>query len=291
MTAAPPPAPPADPPPATRPALRRSRTDKIAGGVAGGLAEYSGIDPLLWRVGFVALTLAGGSGVIVYALLWLLMPGGPRRRADGAPAEPPGPRSPVAAFTVAGLLILVGLLVLVTRYTDLDPGAPGFLASALLVVGLGLVASSFSRGRSPRGGLIAVGGVLSLAVLFSSAVPEFDDETGGIGDQSYRPTTVADVRSAYHVGAGDLDLDLSRLDVDEVDTPLEVRIDHGMGDLDVTVPDDFDVRVDVEHGVGDVDLFDEGSDSGLFRGEDGDGDVDLVLTINSGFGDVEVSRA
>ncbi|SFO96252.1 phage shock protein C (PspC) family protein [Geodermatophilus dictyosporus] len=291
MTAAPPPAPPAEPPPITRPSLRRSRTDKVAGGVAGGLAEYSGIDPLLWRVGFVALTLAGGSGVLVYALLWLLMPAGPRTRADGVPAEPAGPRSPVAAFTVAGLLIIVGLLVLVTRYTDLDLGSRGFLASALLVVGLGLVASSLSRGRSPRGGLIAVGAVLSLAVLFTSAVPEIDDEVGGIGDQDHRPTSVADVRSTYSVGAGDLDLDLSRLDVGEVDTPLEVRVDHGLGDLDVTVPDDFDVRVDVEHGLGDVDLFDQGPDGGLFRGDDGDGDVDLVLTIHSGLGDVEVSRA
>jgi phage shock protein C len=49
----------------------------MIGGVCGGLAEYSGIDPLLWRVGFVALTLAGGSGILVYLLLWVLMPMGP----------------------------------------------------------------------------------------------------------------------------------------------------------------------------------------------------------------------
>src|SRR3954470_22247574 len=69
--------PPPPPGPPARPQLRRSRTDKVLGGVSGGLAEYSGIDALLWRVGFVALTLAGGAGVIVYLLLWLLMPAGP----------------------------------------------------------------------------------------------------------------------------------------------------------------------------------------------------------------------
>ena len=86
MTSAPPPAapPPLPPqtdqpswpagPPPVRPQLRRSRTDKILGGVNGGLAEYSGIDALLWRVGFVVLTLVGGSGVLVYLLLWVLMP-------------------------------------------------------------------------------------------------------------------------------------------------------------------------------------------------------------------------
>jgi phage shock protein C len=54
------------------PQLRRSATDRMLGGVAGGLAEYSRIDPVLWRVGFVALALLG-PGIVVYALLWVLM--------------------------------------------------------------------------------------------------------------------------------------------------------------------------------------------------------------------------
>src|SRR5829696_2052483 len=102
MTTAPPPAapPPSPPPPLgppmwqppppgplARPQLRRSRTDKILGGVSGGLAEYSGVDALLWRVGFVALALAGGTGIVVYLLLWLLMPAGPPAYAYGASAE------------------------------------------------------------------------------------------------------------------------------------------------------------------------------------------------------------
>jgi phage shock protein C len=56
--------------------LRRSSTDRMLGGVCGGLADYSGIDPVLWRVGMVALGLLG-PGVIVYLLLWVLMPTGP----------------------------------------------------------------------------------------------------------------------------------------------------------------------------------------------------------------------
>ncbi len=70
------------PPPVSapvRPQLRRSGSDKMIGGVCGGLAEYSGIDSLLWRVGFVGLTVAGGAGVLVYLLLWVLMPSGPLR--------------------------------------------------------------------------------------------------------------------------------------------------------------------------------------------------------------------
>jgi phage shock protein PspC (stress-responsive transcriptional regulator) len=78
MTSTTPPAAPSLPPSApVRPQLQRSSTDKMAGGVCGGLAEYSGIDPLLWRVGFVALTVAGGAGFLIYLLLWVLMPMGP----------------------------------------------------------------------------------------------------------------------------------------------------------------------------------------------------------------------
>ncbi|MGY2003642.1 PspC domain-containing protein [Blastococcus sp. SYSU DS1024] len=62
-----------------RPELRRSTTDKMAGGVCGGLADYTGIDAVLWRVGFVGLTVAGGAGILVYLLLWVLMPSGPAR--------------------------------------------------------------------------------------------------------------------------------------------------------------------------------------------------------------------
>jgi phage shock protein C len=57
--------------------LRRSATERMVAGVCGGLAEYSRIDVVLWRVGFVALTVLGGSGVLFYALLWVLMPSAP----------------------------------------------------------------------------------------------------------------------------------------------------------------------------------------------------------------------
>lgn len=55
--------------------LRRSKTDRMLGGVCGGLAESLGVDATLLRIGLVALTLLGaGSGVIVYAAIWLIAP-------------------------------------------------------------------------------------------------------------------------------------------------------------------------------------------------------------------------
>ena len=60
-----------DVPPAGAPQLRRSGTDRMAGGVCGGLADYTGIDAVLWRVAFVALTdgVVRWVGAAVMALL------------------------------------------------------------------------------------------------------------------------------------------------------------------------------------------------------------------------------
>jgi phage shock protein C len=54
--------------------LFRSRSDKMLGGVCGGLANYAGIDPIIVRLFFVIFTLAGGAGVLIYFILWILLP-------------------------------------------------------------------------------------------------------------------------------------------------------------------------------------------------------------------------
>src|SRR3954467_6176541 len=68
--------------------LLRSTTNRVLGGVCGGLAEYTGTDPLLWRVGFIALAVMG-AGILVYPLLWLLVPAA--RPGDPATSRIPAP--------------------------------------------------------------------------------------------------------------------------------------------------------------------------------------------------------
>ncbi|WP_104528265.1 PspC domain-containing protein [Blastococcus saxobsidens] len=81
-SAAPTPAQPADQPrPPVRPLLR-SGTDRMAGGVCGGLAEHTGIDATLWRVAAVLFTLTGGAGLLVYLLLWVVVPSAPLPDGD-----------------------------------------------------------------------------------------------------------------------------------------------------------------------------------------------------------------
>lgn len=54
--------------------LFRSRTDRMIAGVAGGLATYLNIDPLFIRLGFLLLAFLNGTGVLLYLVLWLLIP-------------------------------------------------------------------------------------------------------------------------------------------------------------------------------------------------------------------------
>lgn len=53
---------------------RRSQDDRIFAGVAGGVGRRFGIDATVVRIGFVIATLAGGWGLTLYVVAWLLMP-------------------------------------------------------------------------------------------------------------------------------------------------------------------------------------------------------------------------
>jgi phage shock protein C len=61
--------------------LYRSRTNRQVAGVCGGLAEYFGMDPTLIRVLFVVLAVLGGSGVVLYLALWIIVPNAPQGAA------------------------------------------------------------------------------------------------------------------------------------------------------------------------------------------------------------------
>ena len=100
--------------------LTRSGSDAVIGGVGSGLGRYFGVDPLLFRIGFVVLSFFGGIGVLAYLLLLAFVP------SDGG--EKPGGTSKVAA--IAGAVVLG--LALVTFL-----GSPFFFfGPGLLVLGL-----------------------------------------------------------------------------------------------------------------------------------------------------------
>lgn len=54
--------------------LYRSEKDKVIGGVCGGLGEFLNIDPVILRIIFVLMTIFGGGGILVYFVLWIVIP-------------------------------------------------------------------------------------------------------------------------------------------------------------------------------------------------------------------------
>lgn len=67
--------------------LYRSRTERHIGGVSGGVAAYADTDPTLVRVLFVVLAVMG-PGLLLYPLLWAVIPGEPAPAAGPARDHP-----------------------------------------------------------------------------------------------------------------------------------------------------------------------------------------------------------
>jgi phage shock protein C len=89
--------------------LRRSRTERVIGGVCGGLGRYLGLDPVLLRIAFVVLLFAGGGGLVLYVISWILIP-------EEREGEPLGTERPSSVDTtrliVGGALVAIGTIAL-----------------------------------------------------------------------------------------------------------------------------------------------------------------------------------
>lgn len=206
------PAAPADPRsaavPAARPTLRRSRSDRYVSGVAGGVAQHLGVSALATRIAFVALSFAGGFGIVVYLLLWVLVPleapeqfpgrpagtgrgagtgpdadtGRGTRTAGGAAANlrpslggarlPPMPHLTTRDLVGGGLLVggLVSLLV----YSGIRFGGPAFVPVTLGAVGFAVLwarGSTDAEGRSTGLDLGSIGTPLEALVRARMSLP------------------------------------------------------------------------------------------------------------------------
>ncbi|MEE1940627.1 PspC domain-containing protein [Streptomyces sp. TRM 70361] len=58
----------------TRPRLVRSRRHKVVSGVCGGLGRHYDLDPVVFRVSLVVLSVVSGLGLLFYGFAWLFVP-------------------------------------------------------------------------------------------------------------------------------------------------------------------------------------------------------------------------
>jgi phage shock protein C len=150
----------------------RSRERKVAG-VCGGVAEYLDLDPTVVRVVFVVLLLFPFfplvGGVVLYLLLWLVMPEPVTPApplADSLPADGPSGPTPAGALPAVpasqaaddssragarlfgGVLLAAGVLFLLQRLAG--PWWPGWWMPSLMMLGWPLL-------------LIVIGGLVLLS--------------------------------------------------------------------------------------------------------------------------------
>lgn len=148
--------------------LYRSTTDRKIAGVAAGLADYFNMDPLLVRLIFIILTIAYGSSVLIYVILWIVTPEKPndltkpinqqnmenpqplkeepKKPSDNTKKDPPScvSSSRKKGSLIGGfILITLGALFLVDEFVpNIDFG--DLWPIILIVIGLGLLINAFT---------------------------------------------------------------------------------------------------------------------------------------------------
>jgi signal transduction histidine kinase/phage shock protein PspC (stress-responsive transcriptional regulator) len=143
-------------------AFPRSRTNRVIAGVAGGLSERLGVDPILTRIAFVLLTIAGGIGVVVYVVLALV--------TDDASADLRTPvREPTRRRTFGFALVIAGAMLLL-REVGFWFGDRVVWPVTLAAIGSAVI---WARGDDDRGRWLSNGGGNPIEALFGdrSSIP------------------------------------------------------------------------------------------------------------------------
>jgi phage shock protein PspC (stress-responsive transcriptional regulator)/predicted membrane protein len=129
------------PPRAIRPPLRRSITDRKVAGVAGGLGRYFNVDPLIFRVVLVTLAIFGGSGLLLYAVGWLLVP----EEGDNESEVSRLVNGRATTKIIGGVLLAVVGLIAVGNFARTSFGFGGFAALVAIAIAVYLFSRSDDR--------------------------------------------------------------------------------------------------------------------------------------------------
>jgi phage shock protein PspC (stress-responsive transcriptional regulator) len=159
------------------------------------------------------------------------------------------------ALVLLAITVSIGAFFATAAGAALGGGA--VIAGVLIAIGLGLIAVAFLGGG--RGRWLVLPALVIAAPLGFVAASGLDIK-GGMGERSYRPTSLGELQPRYKLGAGELRIDLRNLQLPDGRTPLNVKM--GAGHIVVYVPKDVCVSSNVKLGAGYAEVLDR--DSGGF---------------------------
>jgi phage shock protein PspC (stress-responsive transcriptional regulator) len=199
---------------------------------------------------------------------------------------PSAPRQPSLVLPLlAGLAVLVAVSAGLTATGWVSVPLAAVVTVALLMSLAALIAGA-QRGRFVGATLLCL--VFAVALAFSAAVPHPLD--GGVGERTWHPADVSELKPSYRLGSGAATLDLSDIDLKDV---RKVKASVGTGDLTVTVPANTTVHVRERATIGSAEAF-GGRQGGVSidrTSVDPDGSPILDLDLQVGIGTIEVQRA
>jgi len=209
-------------------------------------------------------------------------------RTEGAePAAPDRRRGLVTAGVLSLLSIGTAVVIAGVLAGWFEASVSVVLASALVVVGAGLVLASVV-GRAPW--LFVIGALLTSALLVAAAIEPLVDD--GIGERTVAPASLTELDSRYAYGIGEYTVDLRDVALDRTSRRVEVEL--GIGSLELLLPETGAVAVDAHVRGGEIRLpggrsvngWDESARYVDSRPTEGT----LVIDLELGFGDAEVRR-
>jgi len=268
--------------------LIRPKGDRWLGGVASGLGAYFELSPTIYRIAFAVLALAGGTGVLLYLVAWLVIP--EEGAADSiAGEELRKHRDHPRRLLGLAILGLAAILALSSAHFWPRPG------NFWLAVALGIAAIAWwrigpatpGRRRVVVASLLGACALAVVGLVLAIRVPLF----AGIGNRSDAPAIAQDIHSKYTLGIGKLSLDFSHVQLPKGETFVKATV--GIGDLRVTVPHNATVDVVGRTQAGDVRLLGQDDGGTHVRSHivdrTGSGRV-IVLDLRTGLGKVVVTR-
>jgi phage shock protein PspC (stress-responsive transcriptional regulator) len=223
----------------------------------------------------IPLALLVGAGVLVW---WFVSGEGPSGAARDIAKR---------AALGLGLLLVCGIVAIGGAWAA-AAGGETVVAIAVIAAGAAILAGAFLR---PVRWLVlpAVAIALSAGAVSAAGI----DLDGGVGDRDYRPSSTADLLDNYQLGIGQLIVDLRDTDLPPGDVPL--KLDLGVGEAHVIVPNDVCVATDAHVGIGEAETFGHtngGIDVNVDdRPETGPARTRLLLNADVGVGSVHVGHS